>query len=103
MTFYSEDGNLKAPWWWKRAESSSIFLFTGAIPIIGLIEGINPTLKQNLTMVVFPLIVLTVKSIGMILDPGAKPINQGEKQELKEAVDQLETKWIGDRADKKST
>lgn len=103
MTLYSENGDLRAPWWWKRVENGCIFLFTGAIPIVGLIEGMNSVLKQNLTMVVFPLIVLTIKSIGMVLDPNARPTNQSEEKELKHAVQELENKWTGDRADKKST
>lgn len=86
------------PWWWKRAENASMFLFTGAIPIIGLIEGMGPTLKQNLTLVVLPLMILLVKAFGMFVEPALQPTSREEKREFKETVQKLEDKWTGDRA-----
>jgi hypothetical protein len=95
------NGEIVLPWWWKRAENSSIFLFTGAIPIVGLIEGMDPVLQRNLTLVVLPLIVLCVKAFGMFVDPAAKPTTQEEKRELAATVQKLEEKWTGDRAETK--
>lgn len=86
------------PWWWKSAENASIFLLTGAIPIIGLIEGMDPVLQRNLTLVVFPLMILCMKSFGMFVDPAARPMNPEEKKELTRTVHKLEEKWTGDRA-----
>lgn len=86
------------PWWWKRAENASIFLFTGAIPIVGLVEGIDPVLKQNVTLVVLPMIVLLVKAFGMFVEPSIQPNSREEKKELKDTVQKLEDKWTGERA-----
>lgn len=86
------------PWWWKGAENASIFLFTGAIPLVGLVEGMGPVLKQNLTLVVFPLMVLLVKSFGMLVEPSIHPTSREEKKELTKTVQELEDKWTGDRA-----
>lgn len=92
------DNMFVLPWWWKKAENASIFLFTGAIPIVGLIEGMDPVLKQNLTLVVLPLIVLLVKAFGMFVEPSIQPTSREEKKELKDTVQKLEDKWTGDRA-----
>jgi hypothetical protein len=87
-----------APWWWKRAETASIFLFTSAIPILSLIEGMNETVRLNLTQVFLPLIILGIKTAGMVMgDSVAKPVNTEQKQELRAAETELQQKWTDEK------
>jgi hypothetical protein len=83
-----------APWWWKRAESAGIMFFTGAIPIVSLVQGIDPVIRDNLTNVFLPLSTLLVKTMGMWMgDSAATPTNSEQKQELRQAEQALQQKW----------
>jgi len=101
MKLSFSNAQINAPWWWKRLETAAIFFFTGMIPIVSLIQGISPVLKDNLTIVILPLLVLAVKTIGIMLgDTTAHPENQQEKKELQQAGKELQQKWEQERENK---
>ncbi len=66
--------NKPAPLWFRRLETALLFLFMGAIPIIGMVRGIPENLKSDLTLVVLPTLVLVTKTVGIFL--GESPEGQ---------------------------
>ena len=64
--------NKPAPLWFRRLETALVFLFMGAIPIIGTVRGIPEEIKNDLTLVVLPGLVLVTKTIGIFLGEGPK-------------------------------
>lgn len=96
MKFFTNEPS--APWWWKRAETASIFLFTGAIPIVSLIQGIDPVWRDNLATVFLPLAVLLIKTASIVMgDSAARPVNPEQKQELRQVESELQQKWTDEK------
>jgi len=63
----SNNMNRPAPLWFRRLETALVFLFMGLIPIIGLTKSIPVDLRDDLSLVVLPGLVLLTKSIGIFL------------------------------------
>jgi len=59
--------NKPAPLWFRRLETALVFLFMGAIPLIGMSKALTPVLRDDLTYVVLPGLVLLTKCVGIIL------------------------------------
>lgn len=66
-TFSSKNMNTSAPLWFRRLETALIFLIMGAIPLIGMTKSISVEIRDDITYVILPAIVLLIKSIGILL------------------------------------
>lgn len=60
-----KNAEVNAPWWWKRLESSLVFLFTGLIPLVGLSKSLPQNVTHDLTLIVLPGLILLVKTFGI--------------------------------------
>jgi len=61
----NDNMNKPAPLWFRRLETALIFLFMGAIPLVTLMKGISPDLKNDISLVILPGLTLFVKAIGI--------------------------------------
>lgn len=59
--------NKPAPLWFRRLETAVVFLLMGAIPIVGTTKSIATDLRDELSLVILPSIVLIIKTIGIFL------------------------------------
>jgi len=73
----SNNMNKPAPLWFRRLETALVFLFMGMIPLIGMTKSIPASLREDLSLVLFPGLVLLVKAIGIFL--GESPSGDVEK------------------------
>lgn len=62
-----ENVNKPAPLWFRRLETALVFLFMGAIPLIGLTKSIPAPLRDDIALVMLPGLVLFTKSVGIFL------------------------------------
>lgn len=68
MTTISTGNTTKsAPLWFRRLETALMFLFMGAIPLVGLTKSIPETLRDDISLVILPGLVLLVRSVGIFL------------------------------------
>lgn len=67
-----KNASVNSPWWWKRLESSLLFLIMGLIPLIGLSKSLSPELTHDLTLIYLPGIGVLVKSIGIFFGEDVK-------------------------------
>jgi hypothetical protein len=68
--------NKPAPLWFRRLETALVFLFMGAIPLIGLTKSIPESLRDDISLVLIPGLALLVKAIGIFLgEPIVEPKN----------------------------
>lgn len=67
MANITENFNKPAPLWFRRLETALIFLFLGLIPLIGMTKSIPEDLRNDLSLVVLPGLILLVKSIGILI------------------------------------
>lgn len=63
----SDNMNKPAPLWFRRLETALIFLFMGAIPLISLTKSVPPSLRDDISLVLLPGLVLLTKSVGVFL------------------------------------
>lgn len=63
----TENINKPAPLWFRRLETALIFLFMGAIPLVGLSKSIPETLRDDISLVILPGLVLLVRAIGIFV------------------------------------
>lgn len=73
----SDNMNKAAPLWFRRLETALVFLFMGMIPLIGMTKSISAPLREDISLVLLPGLVLVVKSIGIFL--GENPSGDEEK------------------------
>lgn len=59
--------NKPAPLWFRRLETALVFLLMGAIPLVGLSKSIPVALRDDISLVLLPGLVLLVKSVGIFL------------------------------------
>lgn len=69
--------NKPAPLWFRRLETALIFLFMGAIPLVGLTQSIPVNVRNDISLVLLPGLVLLTKSVGIIL---GEPTPEGDKK-----------------------